>query len=311
MEKVQSVNLDANETIFFGEELTKIKAKTYDKKYPEFTALQMIPVSTDAGAGAESISYQSFDEVGMIKIIANYADDLPRVDIKGTEVTNKVRSIGGSYGYNVQEIRNAQMAGKPLEQRRANACRRAFDQEINDIAWNGNSSEAKYYGLTGLLYNANITVSSADTGAWSSATADQIIEDVGKPIRDMISLTKGIERPNRVVLPLEQWGIISTRPRSTTSDTTILDFLQKSHPEITFMSTWELQDVSPKPSGAGTTDIMMIYNYDPDKLTLEIPQPFEQFPAQERNLEFVVPAHGRCGGVIVYYPLSITLVEGI
>jgi hypothetical protein len=56
---------------------------------------------------------------------------------------------------------------------------------------------------------------------------------------------------------------------------------------------------------------MIVYRKDPDVLTLEIPQPFEQFPAQERNLEFVVPAHSRIGGVIVYYPLAIDITEGI
>ncbi len=56
---------------------------------------------------------------------------------------------------------------------------------------------------------------------------------------------------------------------------------------------------------------MITYKRSPDKLTLELPQLFEQFAAQERNLEFVVPAHGRIGGVIIYYPLSVNIVEGI
>jgi hypothetical protein len=74
----------------------------------------------------------------------------------------------------------------------------------------------------------------------------------------------------------------------------------------------EMADVAPLPSGAaGPADVMVTYAKDPDILSLEIPQPFEQFPVQERNLEFVIPAHSRIGGVIVYYPLAIKISEGI
>jgi len=35
------------------------------------------------------------------------------------------------------------------------------------------------------------------------------------------------------------------------------------------------------------------------------------FPAQERNLAYVVPAHARVAGVVAYYPLSIYILQGI
>ena len=60
-----------------------------------------------------------------------------------------------------------------------------------------------------------------------------------------------------------------------------------------------------------TGEIMIAYRRDPDAFTLEIPQMFEQLPVQERGLEFVVPCHSRIGGVIIYYPLSMAIGEGI
>ena len=50
---------------------------------------------------------------------------------------------------------------------------------------------------------------------------------------------------------------------------------------------------------------------DPMALTLEIPQDFEQFEEQMRNLEYVVPCHSRCGGVLIYYPLSVVMMAGV
>lgn len=306
-------NLDANETVFFERELERIKARTYDVLYPEYTAQQIIPVSLDAGPAAESITYRQFDRVGLMKLIASYADDLPRSDVYGKEFTSTVKSLGGSYGYSVQEIRSAAATGRPLAQRKANAARQAWEQIVNQYGWFGDGS-ATYGGLTGLLYNSNIPSNPAPTGTWSTATPDQIIGDVNYAINTVRTITKGVEMVDTLVLPIAQYSLIASTPRSSTSDTTILEFLRRVHPRVNFWDGGinELAALNPKPSGgAGPTDVILAFRRSADKLTLEIPQPFEQFPVQERNLEYVIPTHGRLGGVIVYYPLSVHIVEGI
>jgi hypothetical protein len=108
-------------------------------------------------------------------------------------------------------------------------------------------------------------------------------------------------------LPYNVYGDLASRPRSSTSDTTILEFFLKNNPWIKNV------EVIPEAQGAGAggTDLCIVYKKDPDKLTLEIPQPFEQFPPQAEGLEFVTACHSRCGGVIIYYPLSICKAEGI
>ena len=103
----QFVNLDAGETLFFERELENRKAQTYDVIRAPLKAFELIPVSSTAGAGAESIVYEQYDATGVAKMIANYADDLPRADVKGKEFVAKVKSVGNSYGYSLQEIRAA------------------------------------------------------------------------------------------------------------------------------------------------------------------------------------------------------------
>lgn len=314
-EVIQSVNLDANESAFFARELEHIKTRTYDILYPEYKATRLIPVSTDAGPGAESITYQQFDAVGVMKIIANYADDLPRADVKGKEFLSPVRSLGGSYGYNVQEVRNAQHAGRPLNPRKAAAVRQAYEQAVNKIAWFASATDGVYGGLTGLLYNPNVTKDTPQSGgAWISTprSAADILKDMNEAINDVISLTKGIEVPDMMLLPLDEYGYINTLARSDQSDLTVLEYFKRNQPAVSVEWVNELADVDPKPSGgAGPSNLMIAYRRNPDKLTLELPQLFEQFAAQERGLEFLVPAHGRIGGVIIYYPLSVNIVEGI
>ncbi|MFC3227338.1 DUF2184 domain-containing protein [Marinibaculum pumilum] len=306
------VNLDEAQTIFFERELEHRKAQTYDVVRAPLKAMELIPVSTDAGAGAESIVYEQYDITGMAKVIANYADDLPRADVKAREFTARIRSIGNSYGYSIQEIRAAQMAGKALEQRKASAAARSQRESWNRIAWFGDAD----HGLQGWLDNANVPRAAVeDDGAgggggstlWINKTPAQILRDMNDLANGIVSLTNGAEVPDTLVLPIEQYTLIATTPRSDNSDTTILEYFLRNSPYINSVE-WanELKN-----AGTANSDIMIAYRRSPDALTLEMPVMFEQFPVQERGLEFVVPCHSRIGGVLIYYPLSQSIGEGI
>jgi len=317
-ETINSVNLDEFESAIFARELEFIKAKTFDVKYPGLKAIIMIPVSTDAGSGAKTITYQQFNQVGIMKVISNYADDLPRADVFGKEFTSIVKSLGGSYGYNIQEIREGQMAGIPLTARKAIAVRKANDQAVNRIGWFGDTAA----GLQGFLTQANVPAAVVPAGVttgnvkWDGGSPKnpiEILRDMNAAPTRIIDITLGVEVPNTMLLPVIQHRIISTTRLDSGTDTTIKEFFMKNNPDFQIVD-WvnELKDVDPAPSGgAAPTDVMAVYDRSPEVLSLEIPQPFEMFPAQERNLEFVVPAHSRIGGVIVYYPLAIDLSEGI
>jgi len=311
-------NLDANESVFFGRELESIKSQSYDIKYPQFKATTYIPVSTEAGEGAETITYRQFNQVGIAKIISNYADDLPRSDVFGKEFSNVVRSIGDSYGYNIQEIKASQMVGKSLDVRRANSARRANDQKLDNIAWNGDAES----GLIGLLTSPNIPSAVVPAGETStfvpwiganSKTPFEILQDMNDAVTRIVDNSNGVEMPNTMLMPIAQLSKIRTTKLDTGTDTTILQFFMANHPEIqTVDFVTQLKDVSPAPSGgAAPTNILLTYDRSPDVVTLEIPSPYQQLAPQAKGLEFVVNATSRTGGVIVYYPLALDIAEGI
>lgn len=315
------LRLDAGEASFFARQLEYIKAKTYDVLYPTYRAQELIPVSFEAGPGAQSITYRQFNMVGTMKLIAQYANDLPRSDTYGKEFTVNVKGFGGSYGYNIQEVRNAMFGNVPLQQRKANAARMAYEQLVNRYAWFADGS-ATYGGLYGLFYNANLTQIAAPTGGWCDAqgislgkTADQIINDITSLLNSIPQLTKGVEKPNTIILPIISLSYIKSVPRSSISDTTIYGFIKQNYPEVEFEALNEAWAVSPAPQtptdANSSSNIMIAYDRNPDKLTMEIPQPFEQFPVQERGLEYIIPTHARYAGIITYYPLSIALMYGI
>ena len=302
-----SGRFDANESMFFARQLEAIKAQTYDVKRANLNALQLMPVSTDVPEGATTITYRQYDTVGMAKVIANYANDLPRADVTGKEFTSNIRSIGNAFGYNTQEIRSAIFAGVNLPARKAMAATRAHQEKINALAFTGDAD----HGLPGLISNTNVpevTLAADGTGSsktFASKTADKIVRDVNSLINKIISQSKGVHRATEVWMPVEQYALIATTQNSTASDTTILAFLQQVHPGVTFRQVVELDG-----AGAGGTDRMYAIENSRDNWAIEIPMMMKMYSPQQKGLEFEVPVESRFGGVIIEYPLALVFCDG-
>lgn len=298
-------NLDANESIFFARELEFVKSNTYDVLYPELKARKLLPVSNEAAPYADAIVYQQFDQVGVAKIIAGYQGPLPRADIKGKEFINPIKSLGCSYGYNIMEVRKSAALGKKLEQRKANSAKRAIAQKENDIAFLGDSDA----GLSGFLNHSSIseiTIPNDGSGSsklWSTKTNAQILRDLHLMASRPVETTKGVEIPDTLLLPLTAFNLIASTPWSTSNDgkTILAVFLEQSQyiKQVDWLNELET-------AGAGNLRRMMSYKRDPMKLTLEIPQEFEQLDPQAVGLEFEIPCHSRIGGVLIYYPLGVS-----
>ena len=294
-------------SFFLARELTQIRARVLEVSKAPMNAFRIFPVQTEVAPGAATAIQRIYDSTGMAKVIANYADDLPRADAVGKEVVSKVVTVGDSYGYNTMEIEHAQFAGVNLSMYKAQAARRAVDMKINQMAWFDDSE----HGVTGFIDNPNLTaVTLAADGTGSSTkftdkTPDQIIRDITKLITAINVATNNVEDPNMVLLPTEAFDHIVMTPRSQYSDLTILEFLRRSHPDVRFEKVGELD-------GAGTAgaDLMIAGRFDPDVVRLEIPERFRQLPVEKRNLEYVVDCICRFVGVTITIPMAFSKASG-
>lgn len=309
-------NLDTAQGVFFQRELEHVKDKTYDIAKAPLRAFELIPVDNSTDAAAESIVYQQYDMVGVAKVISSYADDLPRADVKGKEFVAQVKSVGNSYGYNLQEIRAAAKAGKPLEQRKANSALYAQQREWNSIAFYGLAS----HNLPGWLTNANIPVAAAPADGTSngttfkSKTPAQIVRDLNELVNGIVKRTKQAERPNTLALPIDIHSYIHSTTYGQASDDSIAQVFLKNNPFIEAIE-WADELSAANLAAAGITDftgdIAIAYDRNPDKFNFEMPQFFEQLAVEPKNLEFTVACHSRVAGVLNYYPLSQAILEGI
>lgn len=289
--------------LFLERQLEYIRPQVFEVAYADIKYPTILPVTSEAGPGAQTFTYRVMDATGEFKLIADAADDLPRADISQVEKSINIRSFGGSFGYTVQELRAAQMANIALEQRRATAVRRAYEEKVEDVAMFGESS----VGLQGFFNNATVDVIAADK--WftdSGTTAQEMLDLLNYGVTAIINGSNMKEQPDTILMAWEDYNTISTRRNSDSSDVTVMEYFLRTNPYIRNIEPINQLDAD---KSILSKNRMVFYKRDPQKVQLHIPQPLELFPPQQRGLEFIVPAHARVGGVALYYPKSVLYLQ--
>lgn len=308
MSDVLKESLDANESIYFQQQLEYVKAQSSDILYPELKIASgaTIPISREAPEGAQSIAYYVYDKTGVAEWVANYADDIPLVGLNGKKVVSPIDPISLGFGYSIFDIQAAALAGKNLNTRQADAVREGIDQKIDKVGFYGDTDR----GMYGIWNHPNIQeyiLPNDGTGSstkFSTKTNDQILRDLKAPITQIKTVTKQVENPDTILMSDGIWDLLTTRRLDGTS-VTLLEFFLKNSPNITSIDTLN------QLTGASDNgdDALIYYKKSPSKLTLEVPVQYKQLPPQAENFGFKVPVYAKLGGVIIYYPLSICKVQ--
>jgi hypothetical protein len=291
--------------IWLSRELEAIESRVFEKKYADIIYPRLIPVNTTTvGPAADTYTYRMLDRTGKFKVIQDRAKDLPRADVTRKEVTLKVVSIASSYGYTVQETRAARYTGFGLQEERVTAVRRAYEEMVNEMALFGDAS----IGIEGFLNNSSVDQLNV-TQSWisTSSTPDEMLSVLNTAVSSIVKGTKMVERPNTIALAYEDHNKLMTTPRSTTSDTTVMEYFLRTNEYINeFIPMNELDDF-----GGANKNRMVVYNRDPEKLELFIPQVLEFFPPERSGLEYSVAAHARVMGTAIRYPKSVIYVNQV
>lgn len=312
MTAFRTSKLDADESVWFGRQLEHVKSKTYDKKFTKLKIRELLPTSFEAGEGAETITYEQFDEVGAARVIVDYANDFKSSDVRAKEFTGKIKSLGSSYKYSIQEIRANMMQNKSLVQRKANSAKRRVMELENKIAFYGDT----LHSLNGWLTNANIPdVALAADGSGASTTLlsktpAQQIRDLNNIANAVVNQSNGVETADTMLLPIPIFTSLVAAPRSDQSDKTVLNYFMENNIFIEDMD-WVNELAAANSGGVLSGDTAIAYRRDPDVIELEIPKDFEQFPPEPKGMAFEVACHERHGGVSIYYPLAMAKSDDV
>lgn len=307
-EKATANRLDAAESAFFARETEYVKTQTYDAKPPEAKGLALVPMASGIPVGTTEITYRRYFEAGESKVIADYAEDYPRVDVFGEEHTGKVYDIGASYGYSIREIRASMLAGKGLDQRRALGVRRSNERKLNRMTLLSSTD----CGTFGMLDYPGITESTlpADgiggSKSWRNKDADQILRDLTDLMNAIIHPTNGQEVPDTLLLPLNVFTHLNTK-RLGSTEISLLKYIRDNFPQITRID-WlnELTGI-----GRGGTNRVFMGKIDSDHIENQIITYFEQLDTEHKGGSYLIPCQSTTAGVIIYYPMAFTYADGI
>lgn len=298
---------DALETVFIARELVSVETAVYEKRYPEFKGRSLVP-KTSLPEGATFASYSEQDEYGSAKIISSGADDLPRAEVSRTETLVQIYTVGDAYAYTTMELKKAAFARQSLDAAKAMAARRIMEQKIDLLIQTGDAA----YGMKGLLNQSGTNTYVVPNGGlgsplWVNKTSDEILTDLNAMANAPSNATNGIEYPDTMVLPIAQYDLISQKPRSSTSDTTVKEFFLGNSPYIKEIIPWW----PCKTAGAAGVTRAVTYRKDLEALWYYMPQEFQAMAPQLRNLEYLIPCTCDFGGVHVRLPKSVTYADGI
>lgn len=285
---------------FVTHQRTHIESEVLKKPYPEIKYSRLIPVDTSANPFALSVTHFSQDSVGKAKFINGKGDDIPLVNIKGTKFEQTINMAGVGYSFSLEEIGAAQMMGSNLSADGADAARMAYEQFVDEVAFNGDAALGVegFYAMTG--------VTSIAAGAtFAASTPDAILAIINTALVAIETTSLGVEIANTIILPLAVAGIMERR-LGDGSDVTILDFIARANRYTRRTG----QPLTIEFDHRLTTK-MVVYRRDPQVVKMHMPMPLRFIPPQFVNLEVKVLGMFRFAPVNIRRPGAVRYVTGV
>ena len=301
---------DADGAWFLAQQLESIQAQVLPVKYQDLKWRELFPVDTSTPAGADAYGYYTSDMAGQAKIINTASKDIPWSTVARGKVLQQSQWIATKFGYSYGEIEAAKYTGEPLTQAHANSARRAIEELLNTLAWDGNTAAA----ITGIFNNSDIVTATVPDGAggdseWTTKTPDEIVADINKAFTDPWVLSKEKERPDTLLLPTAQYAYISNT-RLTETSQTIISYIVAQSPWVN-----SLNNIISVPllTGKGTAgaDVLIAYKRDPNNIKAKLLQDVTFHPVQQNGLNFETIVTAKSGGIELPYPVSFYILEGI
>lgn len=294
---------------FVISQTSHIEPQVYQVNYPDIQYPGLVPVDTTAHPLAKTVTYFSADKFGRAEWINGNSDDVPLVTTDMTKHETSVYTAAIGYGYGWEEIQHAQMLNMNLTAEHAMAARRAYEEMVDRIALTGDTVK----GFEGLFNNSTVTAAAATTGSWTTATADQILQDVNDALQGIHTNTVTTAMGDTLLLPWNRFNLIATK-RVPDTETTVLRFLQQHNiytantGQPLLIRGMRLLDTA----GTSGNPRMVSYRRSPDVLKLHIPMPHRFLPVfQAGPLRFEVPGVFRLGGLDIRRPKEVIYTDGI
>lgn len=307
-----SRKMDAGESAMLARALIYMKAKSVDVQYAptKFREVFAGNINASVPLGAKQVSTPQWDQMGRFAPIANGSNDLPNIDVKQSETLNKVFPYGAQISYTVFDLAAATFSGIPLDTKKQEASRKAWERQLDEICAIGDSTT----GVKGVTNHASIqAVTTNNAGTWATkiAAGNQayVIDDLAKMYKAIISTTKGNVEPDTLALDTDHYALLATSPWSATnaSNVTILDFFLKANPTVKRVIQWAQLDLAD--AGADGPRVVMFANQE--DVCQPIINEMTMLAPQIEGLGINIPMYGRTAGLVATQPKGIAYMDDV
>jgi len=287
------------------QDLNAIDKRVYEPHASELKARSIFTVKTDIPAGAKTYSYDVLTRSGAAKILAPSATDVPLVDADLEEETVKIYSIAAAFNISVQEVREAEMAGRPIDVTKADTVRKAIAEKENQVAFSGD----KTHGIKGLTDSVGIQVYATPQNEagistkWKDKTGKEIVADIRKA-KNMVNKLNGHEADTLLLTPDSNEELEKTFNEYTQQS--VIEYIKSQN---WFKRIETINDLAKK--GLAGTECFVVLDSSPDVVELGIPLDITRHPQEYAFPNTKVPFEERTTGLIIRYPMAICRADGI
>ena len=296
---------------------TVIESTVVRMQYPEVQYPDLVPVDSATGnEWVKSITYLSQDMMGRADWFHHTALDVPLAELSREKFERGIEMAAIGYRWTIEEVASAMNTpGLNLTADKATACRRAYEEFVDDIALRGSVPKQ----MQGLINSSLVTATTAPadgTGSsttWASKTNDQVIRDINTALTGIATGTNWLYYADTVLLP--PGVLVGMAGRMFANQPiTLLDWIKKYNVltvqtgrPITLAGVRGLET-----AGAGGISRLVAYRRDPQVLKMWIPMRHKFLPVWQRGpLVFDVPGIFRIGGLEIRMPAAMRYLDGI
>lgn len=288
---------------------TAIETGVYRARYPEIRYPGLIPVDYSAPEWIKSVTYYSMDGAGKAEWLADRARDIPVVGLSMDKSETTVALAGIGYDYGLEEVNQAQFLGMNLPGEKANLARLVYERMVDRVALSGDTEK----GYQGLLNYSGVTVASAPTGDWATATEDEILGDINALLQGIYTTTNELAMADTLLLPSTKMQFLGSKKLTDAGGMTLLQwiretniFTQETGRPLTIRSLRGLAT-----AGAGGINRMIAYRNAAEVLKMHIPMRHRFLPLQVQGLTYQIPGIFRLGGLDIRLPKEVRYMDGI
>lgn len=321
---IQQNILDAPQVAlsFLTNQAYAINAQVYETKFPDLDFARLVYVDTSLPEFSPGVITFISSMVGKAQWTSGGAKDIARADVTRDKTQVSVHMAAVGYGYDVEEIGQAQLLGMNLTTDKAMAARRAYQEFMWNVTIGGDTTK----GLLGLTNQSTVTAGAVaangtgspntqwfDAGGNLTKTPAQIVADINMGLTGIFTATYTVEMADTVLLPYTTIALLSSTPMSSTNSETILSFILRTniYTQMTGQPLTIRGELGLDTAGSGGTRLMVIYKNAQDVVKLHLPMPHRFLPVyQDGPMSYEVPGIFRTGGVEVLRPGAFRYLYG-